>query len=141
MSKFLISPLLIFSLFFIILGLHILAMIFGWYWSIPNFDNVHHFLGGFWSIAIFFHFLKNRPGLFDPLGNFWATLIFGLGFAALAGTAWEFFEFSIDQIFVIGEISPVAQLGLRDTMGDLFFDFLGGLVFVVAFFSSSRRND
>lgn len=131
MSRFLISPFFIISLFLLILVLHILAMSFGWYWKYDNiFDNLHHFLGGFWVAAVFFYVFKQYPQIFDTRKNWLATLILALGFVALVGVAWEFFEFTFDRIFADKEIFPRAQISVADTMADLFFNLVGGLLFI-----------
>ena len=138
MSKFLISPAFIFGIFIVIFVLHILALSFGWYLSIRNFDNLHHFLGGVWAAAVFFYFLNRKPGIVDVKKSFLAALALGMSFAVFAGLLWEIFEFTFDYFFApLG--FPRAQLGLNDTMGDLFFDLLGGLVFTAAYFKSLKR--
>lgn len=139
MSKFLVSHYFILGLFLIIFILHVLALIFGWYWSSKNFDNSHHFLGGIWIASLFFYFLIKKSHIFDIHKSFWATLIFTLSFGALAGLSWEFFEFSFDT-FVGGPLAlPKAQLGVSDTMADLFFDLVGGLVFTILYFSAIKK--
>ena len=140
MPKFLISPYLIFGLLLIILALHALAIILGWYSNQGNFDNVHHLLGGFWVAAVFFYFISSRPQIFRPETSFLATVIFGLGFVGLAGIGWELFEFSFDKMFADKNIFPRAQLGIEDTMSDFLFDLGGGLAFILVYFKSLRKN-
>ncbi len=61
-----------------------------------------------------------------------------LGLVALVGIAWEWYEFIYDSY--ASQVSLVyrpAQMGLGDTMADLGFDLLGGLLAFVLF--RSRR--
>ncbi len=55
-------------------------------------------------------------------------MILVVSFAVFIGVLGEFFEFLSD-IFIAGKgIFEISQQGTGDTMGDLFFDLLGGLV-------------
>ena len=140
MSRFLISPAFIIGLFLLIFVLHVLALIFGWYWNFPNFDNVHHFLGGAWIASLFFYLRAKRPHIFDTRRNFWVALVVVLSFVSLAGVAWEFFEFSFDTFLGEPQGLPKAQLGVTDTMADLFFDLLGGALFTILYFKSIKKS-
>jgi uncharacterized membrane protein YjdF len=54
--------------------------------------------------------------------------MFVIGFAIMIGVGWEWFEFLVDTLatsFV--QTYGVAQMGLADTMDDLFNDTLGAL--------------
>ena len=57
----------------------------------------------------------------------------------LVGVMWEWLEFGFDYFFVPEAALWRAQLGLMDTMGDLFNDLLGGTV-VGVYFLSKKRN-
>lgn len=55
-------------------------------------------------------------------------MIFVLGFVALIGIGWEWTE-GLADAFVFSHVSSApAQLGLTDTMLDLYFDLFGGFV-------------
>lgn len=74
-----------------------------------------------------------RVELFRP--NAWVNEAFFalciLGFVALVGIGWEWFEFCFDEFIAVRNSWGLTQLGLADTMADLFFDLLGALVVIV----------
>ncbi len=108
-----------FSLRFIVgfiilfLGFHLVATINNLYWLIWWLDIPMHLLAGFW-LGLVFVYLNQK---FFKIQNKWAVIIFIVSFAVFVGFLYEFFEF----------IFNISQMGTADTMGDLFFDFLGGL--------------
>ncbi len=108
---------------------HALAVIFGWYHSHPWIDIPQHFFGGVLAALIFYwinsrypHFLKLVPGVLPPL-------LLVLSWAVFLGVLFEFAEFLYDRIAVdyLNLAHRYTQLGLADTMGDLFLDILGAL--------------
>ena len=86
-----------------------------------------HFMCGAWMAALgaYIFFVRGpvRAG-----GAFYEALIL-LGFAALAGVAWEFHEFIFDTF--ITDRRLIMQEGVAETMGDLFFDMLGATMTVI----------
>ena len=108
------------------LALYWIMLLAGWHETIWWFDDLLHFLGGFW-VAALFGYLINRWGLTSIDNKFWLKLLLGLGFVALVGILWEFHEFIADWFLQ----KPLMQEGIGDTMSDLFFDLLGGSVFIV----------
>jgi len=56
------------------------------------------------------------------------SIILVAGVVMLVGVMWEWFEFGFDYIFVPEHAEWRAQLGLIDTMGDLFTDLVGGVL-------------
>jgi len=126
-SKFII---LIFLAIFIF---HILAVCFYLYWVVWWLDIIMHVLGGLWIalLAAWFLYFSGKVNINNT--SSFSVLIIILGIVALGGVLWEFFEFSFDKI-ILGKIEnfiklagPV-QLGVSDTMSDLFFDLAGGLL-------------
>lgn len=122
--------------------LHILALIFGWYDNLKYFDSFHHFLGGAWvaSLAAYYLVKFNLVKVFD-FKSYFFVLIFLVGTATLMGVFWEIFEFGADQYSLhrFG-ISANMQPSLSDTMGDLFFDCFGALVFAFAYLKISKQD-
>ncbi len=99
-----------------------------------------HFIGGFW-VAMTLVYLDSRFNLsLFKEKSFFLNLLIIVSFVALIGVFWEFFEFIYD--FFSKEGFKVAQLGLTDTMGDLFFGLVGGTIFVFLnkFFRSNKIN-
>lgn len=105
-----------------VLAIHALTLAFYEAWW--PYDIPMHFLGGV-SIAVGgavciaswkgASFLGSVPG--------WFVVMFLVGLTMIFGVLWEFVEFGSDWI-----LHTVNQQGLRDTMGDLAMDLLGGVV-------------
>lgn len=115
-----------------IIAMHAVAVYFSLYWIVWWFDNVMHFLGGIWMsfFAVWFLYFSGKMNLNGS--SIFSAIIIILGITALGAVLWEFFEFSFDKI-ILGRIEDgvklagPAQLGVADTMSDLFFGLLGGL--------------
>ncbi|KKT39663.1 hypothetical protein A2W54_01625 [Candidatus Giovannonibacteria bacterium RIFCSPHIGHO2_02_43_13] len=91
------------------------------------FDIIMHFLGGFWiyisarTLIKYFNF--NMIGEHD---GFYSFIIF-IGFVALTGVLWEFFELVLDRYLIHNGYSFLPGV-YEDTLSDLFFDLLGGTI-------------
>ena len=96
----------------------------GIYYALPWVDMPMHFLGGvsigFAGIA-FLAFLRTRGFVSEMPFLLHAFLI--MSFVGLAAVSWELWEFAADFMF-----NKHLQIDLFDTMGDMFFGFLGGFV-------------
>ena len=95
-----------------------------------------HFFGGLWLSIIFFHFIYPRLQITNY--QLLITIILALGFVAIVGVLWEFFEFLFDVFISQAGYHGSFQMmryGVKDlytdTLSDLFFDLLGGLVFTI----------
>ena len=144
---------------------NICGEILGFYLRFPWWDVMLHVIWGFLAGLLGCAFLEALQG--TELRKYAAALA-ALGFAALSGILWEFFEFTMDAIFVWdmqkdawlpsvnsvllnpdgvnaavtvapetvvvdGVLWPgLLDPGLRDTISDLFLNFLGSLA---AFFA------
>lgn len=157
-----VSPKLIIGLLIFILSIHILATIYYWYWTVGWLDMPMHFLGGFWVAMAYFWFRQKAPitrgsnmnvtdqhadpCVFRDLSNKISvssaiiTIVGCLSFVALVGVLWEFSEFFYDIFISVKGYSGIAQQGVADTMSDLFFDLLGGLIFLVIYKSILIKN-
>ena len=93
---------------------------------------VMHFLGGVWVALLVFWVIYHVKRTVDFQSHPLFILLLVLSFTVFVGVLWEFFEFSFDQVFAVRMKLDVAQLSLEDTMSDLFFDLLGGLVVALA---------
>lgn len=89
----------------------------------PWIDIPLHFWGGVLLALPFYWFFYRFPRLLkiNEL-PFIVLLILVLGWTTLGGVLWEFGEF----LYGARTARPI-QLGVADTLGDLFFDMLGGL--------------
>ena len=135
------NKILVFFLVFLFV-FQIISIIFSLYWRMPWIDNIMHFLGGgaaaigmiwwtFYSAKVSAS-AKNLP-------KFYAAIII-LGFTALVGVFWEFYELIIDRLITKNNyISLLQQGGLLDTLKDLFVDLLGGAVAVWRFFYERKK--
>lgn len=107
----------------------------------PNgaWDMIMHFLGGAtiaWSAVLTKRFLLATRRVPKDIPQ-WFWLWFGWGSVAIAGIAWEVFEF-LGDVFLGTHMQP----SLVDTMGDLMLDMSGGalLLFVALCFPQQMRN-
>ena len=106
---------------------HVIAALgFDAYAHFPPLDVPMHFLGGV-VIAYFFHHAAIAACNCGIIGAFHRTthtvLVFAL--ACAATVFWEFAEFVADRLF-----ETRAQLGLEDTLGDMFLGVCGGIAFI-----------
>jgi len=129
-------------LFFLFIS-QIIGIIFSLYWKFPWLDNIMHFWGGgaaamgmiWWT----FYSAKVSPST-KNLPKFYAVIII-LGFTALVGVFWEFYELIVDKFITKNNyISLFQQGGLLDTMKDLFVDLLGGAAAVWRFFYERKKQ-
>jgi hypothetical protein len=149
------SPQFILGLLIFILFFHILATVNYWYQTYTWLDMPMHFLGGFWVALTYFWLCQKTRitrgseimdadqhadqrefrDLSDKISVSSAimTIIDCLSFVALIGVLWEFFEFGYDVFISSKGYFMTAQQGVGDTMSDLFFDLLGGLLCLVIY--------
>ena len=130
---------LVYFLLIFILVIHILAIANSWYWTIGWLDMPMHFLGGLWVALFFFWILKKRFVQVSQVleGNFLLLGILSLGFVSLIGIGWEFYEFLYDKYLAKGLL--LSQASITDTMTDLFFDWVGGLIAVLVYKIRRKR--
>lgn len=107
--------------------LHLPAVLFDWYFYFWWYDVIMHALGG---LAMGFLACTLWSWLNVQGANIWkayaAQLIFVLGFVAIIGIGWEWTEGLVD-VVALPDMG-MTQLGLADTMLDLYFDLFGGFV-------------
>jgi len=108
----------------LVLVIHLVAIAtLNVYMFYPWFDIPMHFLGGLAVALTYATIMKQLQkekyiGKIPPLAFF----IFLISLVALTAVLWEFLEFITDQTIAINY-----QLGLKDTMGDLFLGLIGGI--------------
>ena len=104
------------------------------YTHYPRLDIPMHLLGGA-TIGYFFHrasILASARGILGPFHRLThVILVFAL--TCTAAVFWEFAEFVTDRFF-----HTQAQLGLQDTLGDMFNGICGGAALLVIVSVSGR---
>ncbi len=100
---------------------------FNAYITYPWLDMPTHFCGG---LVITYFFLVAIAHSQARLGSIpqLIQLLLSLGLTAITAVVWEFLEFSSD--FLLG---TRMNLGVSDTLSDLFFGLLGGVVMIGVF--------
>ncbi len=120
-----------------VLMVHIVAIGAGVYPVFSWFDIPMHFFGGY-AIALLGLALyewigshvsiTDRPGASSPYARLLLQATFVVGVAIIVGVAWEWYEFLFDQFATsMVEQYGKTQMGLADTMDDLFNDMLGAI--------------
>lgn len=132
----------------IIISIYIISIIYLWYLKFWWLDTIMHIAGGVWICSLFlyivskqnFNFLDANPKISKE--NFLSTALYVLipiGFVALIGVLWEFYEFFMDVIIFKKYIFYDAPgYILFDTLKDLFNDLLGGILFLTLYKFKSR---
>lgn len=143
MKKYLIISLII------ILIVYIFSIFYLWYKKLFWFDTIMHIAGGIWVCALFIYISQKQKFNFSILNtkiskeNLQITILnilIPIGFVALIGILWEFYEFFMDVIIYKKYIFYNAPgYILFDTLKDLFNDLLGGLLFII-FYSKNIKK-
>ncbi len=107
-----------YSAFFIILifVLNFIANKLYLYSSLWYFDNIMHFLGGFWLGLFFLWYFYDKVFTTFPIKYFFYTI---LG-VFIVGLSWELYEIVVNASFAKNSFD------LIDTLSDLVLDTLGG---------------
>lgn len=109
-----------------VLFIHVLGMVFEWYYAWRSMDIMMHFLGGFVFGMLGLALLRT-----EKLSSA-NRLLFVLGFVALIGVIWEFQEYAVDYYRLIAT-DKWESLTLTDTLADLMNDLVGGLIAYLIF--------
>lgn len=132
---------LIFFSLVLIIGFHFVTGIKHWYDFIWWLDDLMHLLGGAWVALLFFYlFSKTHPPL--DLSYRFPAFILALGFVALIGVLWEFYEYLAD-VYIL-KVHPLTYAPnpntLPDTMADLVIDLIGGTATSVVILSLAGKK-
>ena len=158
----------------------ILGEIDNYYFSIPYWDTILHTINGFVCAAVGFSMvsLLNRSEKIQFFVSPLFLAIVSFTFSMTIGVLWEFFEFSMDQLFAmdtqkdtlitsihsagVDEILPpfeendihevtvngevisdqgYVDIGLIDTMEDLFVNFVGATIFSLFSYFYARNKE
>src|SRR5882724_2628370 len=116
------------SLLILIVVAHYAGIVGNLYWTLPWYDIPMHIAGGVWVGLLFFYLMERRTGnpMRDPLVP---LLLRTLGFVALVGVAWEFYEY-VSDVFILHKYAWGDALSGQafDTLKDLFNDLLGAFL-------------
>ncbi|MBI5045988.1 MAG: hypothetical protein HZC14_03270 [Candidatus Niyogibacteria bacterium] len=124
----------------VVLSIHAWALSTAGYFLIWWLDIVLHFLGGLTVSLFFLWFFYESGYVAKPEWPWYVFLVMISGFALFVGVQWEFFEFLFDTFVAKRASMPLAQLGIKDTMSDLFMDWMGALAAGVLFLLNSSWN-
>lgn len=118
--------------FFIALSLylHIAGYSMGWYESgYPYYDKFAHLISSM-TVAMLVFLLVLILNRYENIRFSRVMIFFSVFLFTLAlGSIWEILEFSIDQVFGNRlHFNTMLQHGLDDTMSDLIFNLIGGLI-------------
>lgn len=140
-------PPLLYGLFLMfIYGAIYLGTIYHFY-SIPYWDKGLHLISG----ALLAGFALSAFGGLIPdegikhVPPFFISM-YATAFAVFCGVLWEFYEFTCDsfgmnlQRYMKNGHLLLGRAALMDTMGDLFADFFGALIFVVIAYFKLRKD-
>lgn len=142
-----------------------LALIAGQIWASDNkscvtflgcgsgffgYDALEHFLWGLLVVAFGIAIGNKFPShnIFHN-GSLWKNILLLLGLLALVSVGWELLEYSRDHILTrfaffnkLAFLKPysLAQPSNVDTMGDLMFDLLGGILGIVILNTNVRMH-
>ena len=117
-KKLLVSILVIFLA-------NLFGLYYGWYLTIWWYDIPMHIAGGVWIAFLFFYIFEERNKIIVEQ-SFLAKVLFALGFVALLGVLWEFYEYLSD-VFILKQYQFGGEpRGVLDTLEDLFNDLVGG---------------
>jgi hypothetical protein len=118
----------------LVLLLHVIATLTGWYDDFWWFDIPLHFFGGMaitwasYELLEFFSFHNQFDSESKPL-----KILILIAFTALAAVFWEFMEFAFDSM-----LTTNFQPGLPDSIKDMCLGLLGGAI--VAIYASTKRK-
>lgn len=104
------------------------------YIRFPNLDIPTHFIGGMAFSYFVTCLIENAQVV---VGKIPANIIKQLAFTSTGSMVvfWEFYEFIYDRIF-----GTHTQLGINDTLSDMFFGLLGAWVWVTFFGRGHRES-
>ncbi len=126
---------------FIGTGLQVIARIFYW-------DKILHLGSSMLLVAVGYgllsFFLDGK--LTEPLTPFF-YILFGLSFGLMCGVVWEFYEFICDSLlgmnlqrFAGNGHDLLGRAALMDTMGDLWINALGAVLFSIPCYIKGKKD-
>ena len=102
------------------------AKIFNAYIRWPGLDMPTHFCGGLAITYFFTVAIKHSQAAIGPIQK-GVRLLLAIGLTTTAAVFWEFLEFLSD-----AWLGTKMNLGVTDTLSDLFFGILGAMIMALA---------
>ena len=127
-----------------IFAAEILGELQSYFIQYPYWDTMLHTTNGFLCAAVGFSLIDilNRDAKIKfTLSPVYVALA-AFCFSMTIGVLWEFFEFGMDRLFHMDMQKDTIDIGLYDTMEDLFVNFIGATVFsVIGYFYLKHRGE
>ena len=116
------------------------------YRDFVGFDKVVHFASGalvaVWAREVLEHYfgdLKNWDKLKNGKKRSEFVILFTMTFVAMIAVLWECFEFGYDQLCG-GNMQELLKPGVGDTMWDMIFAMIGGVVVNIGMILAKKNN-
>lgn len=113
------APLIVFVFFYAVA-----AEVFNAYILYPWLDMPTHFCGGLSITYFYLAAAEHAQALTGPIPRS-ARLMMAMGLTAITAVLWEFAEYASDVL-----LHTEMNLGVSDTLSDLFFGLLGGAAMI-----------
>ncbi len=122
---------------FAIFVINALANFFFWYQSFPRFDQMMHFFGGVSGGLFVIWFLYKKYSVYRSERNFAKIVIINSLLFLVAATLWEIMEYSVQDLFDIGNVLADKY----DSINDLILGLLGNFIALIYYFSKKQNQD
>ncbi len=134
-----IYPIFLLLIITTIAVLNFYAYKFHWYWEFWWFDIIMHTLGGLWvaSSVLWLRYFRVSFAEISITPKKFSIFLLALFSVYIVGGGWELFEFSMDKFITF------AIHNSMNTVSDLFFDGIGGIIAAFLFLSvytMSKKN-
>lgn len=121
------APLIVFAFY------AIAAKGYNAYVTAPSLDMPTHFFGGMAMTYFYMAAINNSQSLVGIIPRL-IQMFLSIGLIAITAILWEFLEYASDLA-----LNTKMNLGVSDTLSDLFFGLFGGVIFVTAYSYLSGR--
>lgn len=116
---------------------HFLGSILNFYYLMPGYDKIMHFLSGMLSAFIAFILLIHRKHY--KKRDYFFTILFVIAITLSIASLWEFYEFTFDNLFD-KDAQNVVATGVADTMWDMIMAFFGSIIVIILYIRESIRK-
>ncbi len=120
---------------FALFVINALASFFFWYQGFSWFDQMMHFFGGVSGGLFVIWLLYKSYSIFRTERKFLKIIIINSLLFLVAATLWEVMEYSVQDLFDIGNVLAEKY----DSLNDLLLGLIGNFVALIYYFS--KQND